>query len=600
MKLAQKTTNAPLFLALTALPAVLLAVSHTPASLRVLDVLTGILALGTASAAAMRLALDVSHRTSRGLWRAAVALLLLVAIAEMAGPWTDALEHRLGLGAAASWAVLVAATLLISLAVALDRIPAWPARALWGGLVLHLVATGLGAGDHRFGLADGTRQAVGELAEFLALQFYLLGVLAFVTALRWRHLTLQQSPMALGDIARSMFSTQALLHKYRYPRTWAIALPGAKTVLSLGRFFICFFDCAPTVRSKFGIGYWDQFKGICTGGFRHGLDARAYYLFELYRPEQMRRAGGYVTRYETKNGLFKILTWQLPKHKRRTSLGDKLAVHEMCERNGIPTPSLLGVARKGEVKLLCDSKIDLDRDLFVKLAKAKGSRGVERFKRIGLNRYRDQHGKELTLEQVLARLAERSRIETLMIQPHIANHPGIADFARESLITVRVITCLDAANQPAITHGFLRVVSKLESDWPHKIELGSAIDLATGALDLMTGDKEMTRFEWYRDHPVTGAPVAGRTLPFWEEVKSVALAAHRACPDRLIVGWDIAVSPQGPILLEGNAYADVDFLQRVHRCGLGASPVGPLLYARLLDLQRRIETGTVRGANDYD
>ncbi|MEZ5832599.1 MAG: sugar-transfer associated ATP-grasp domain-containing protein, partial [Dongiaceae bacterium] len=422
----------------------------------------------------------------------------------------------------------------------------------------------------------------------------------FVSSLRWQHFALHRSPLALGDMARSMFSSQALLHKYRYPRTRAIALPGAKTVLSLARFFIGFIDCAPKVRQRFGIGLWKQFTGICAAGFRHGLDARAYYLFELYRPEQMQCAGGYVTRYETKNGLFKILTWQLPKHNRRTSLGDKLAVHEMCERNDIPTPALLGIAKKGEVKLLCDPKTSLDQDLFIKLAKAKGSRGVERWKRIGPNRYRDHKGTEFSLEQGLARLAERSKSETLMIQPHIANHPAIADYARESLITIRVITCLDEANQPVITHGFLRVVSKLESDWPHKIELGSAIDLETGALDLMTGDKDNTRFEWYRDHPVTGAPVLGRTLPCWDEVKTVALAAHRACPDRLIVGWDIAISPEGPVLLEGNAYADVDFLQRVHRCPFGASPVGPLLYARLVDLQHRIATGTVRGADDYD
>ncbi|MGH6892128.1 MAG: sugar-transfer associated ATP-grasp domain-containing protein, partial [Dongiaceae bacterium] len=89
-------------------------------------------------------------------------------------------------------------------------------------------------------------------------------------------------------------------------------------------------------------------------------------------------------------------------------------------------------------------------------------------------------------------------------------------------------------------------------------------------------------------------------VPNWQEIKSVALAAHNACPDRLLVGWDIALTPDGAVLLEGNAYPDVDFLQRVHRCPLGSSPMGAPLYHRLVELEHRIAAGTVRGAKDFD
>ncbi|MBL8710006.1 MAG: hypothetical protein JNL25_12495, partial [Rhodospirillaceae bacterium] len=95
------------------------------------------------------------------------------------------------------------------------------------------------------------------------------------------------------------------------------------------------------------------------------------------------------------------------------------------------------------------------------------------------------------------------------------------------------------------------------------------------------------------------ARVLGRQLPCWHEACSVALAAHAACKDRLLVGWDIAIAPEGPLLLEGNSYADVDFLQRVHRCSIGDSPLGPLLFARLVDVENRIASGTLRGGGDY-
>ncbi len=598
MKLAQKNSYAPLFLAFGAVPAVLLAVSRTPEALWALDSLTGLLALAAASVAAMRLALGAPEQPVRRLWQAALVLLLLWAAAEFGGPWSERLAQQSGLEALGDWLGPIIALATLSLAIRLDRIPTWPRRALWAGFALHVIATAL---DLRsFGLDEAVRGSAIDLAQFVALQFYLLGGVTFVASLRWQHFSRHQAPAALGDVARSMFSSQALLDKHRYPRTWAIALPGGKTVLSLARFFISFADCAPAIRAKFGLGYWSQFKGICRAGFQHGLDARAYYLFELYRPEQMRRAGGYITRYETKNGLFKILTWQLPKHDHRTALGNKLGVHDLCERHDIPHPPLLAVARDGQVELRPNGKAALDRDLFIKLVHSKGARGAEWFKRIKADKYLDRKGTELTLDAVLARLAERSRSGPLLVEPFVTNHAGIADLASESLIAIRVITCLDRTDQPVVTHGMLRVVAKLEPNWPHDIELGSAVELATGALGVMTGDKKDMRFQWYSNHPNTGAPIAGRVLPHWDEIQSVALKAHRACSDRLLVGWDIALTPDGPVLLEGNAYADVDFLQRVHRCPWGESPIGPLLYHRLVDLQRRIATGTVRGASDYD
>lgn len=598
MKLAQKKSHAPLFLALGALPAILLAASQAPAAEWALDSLTALLALAAASVAGMRLALGVPDGAVRRLWQTAFALLLLLAIAEFGGPWTDRLEQHFAVEAIGDWLGPIAALVTLSLAIRLDRIPVWPRRALWAGFALHVVATALDI--EGFGLETATRDSLTDLAQFLALQLYLLGGVTFVASLRWHYFTRHQSPMALGDMARSMFSSQALLHKYRYPRTWAIGLPGGKTILSLARLFISFCDCAPVVRARFGLGYWDQLKGICRAGFQHGLDARAYYLFELYRPEQMRRASGYITRYETKNGLFKILTWQLPKRDRRTALGNKLGVHDLCERHDIPHPPLLCVAKEGNLELRCNRETDLDRDLFIKIAHSKGARGAERLKRIGPHRYLDKKGTELTLDELLSRLAERSRSEALLVEPFVTNHPGIADLAQESLIAIRVITCLGEANMPVVTHGMLRVVAKLEPSWPHNIELGSAVDLATGVLGVMTGDKKDMRFQWYTNHPNTGAPIAGRVLPNWPDIQAVALAAHAACSDRLLVGWDIALTPEGAVLLEGNAYADVDFLQRVHRCPWGASPIGPLLYDRLMDLQHRIATGTVRGANDYE
>jgi hypothetical protein len=165
---------------------------------------------------------------------------------------------------------------------------------------------------------------------------------------------------------------------------------------------------------------------------------------------------------------------------------------------------------------------------------------------------------------------------------------------------IRVVTCLDEMGKPVITHAVLSNLCKLETNWTTDIEFGAAIDLETGVLDRMTGDKADLWLEWYEDHPVTHARVLGRPVPCWDEVRSISLAAHAACNDRLLVGWDIAIGPNGALLLEGNSYPDVDFLQRAHQCAIGDSRLGPLLYSRLVDIERRSATGTLRGPLDYD
>jgi putative polysaccharide biosynthesis protein len=94
----------------------------------------------------------------------------------------------------------------------------------------------------------------------------------------------------------------------------------------------------------------------------------------------------------------------------------------------------------------------------------------------------------------------------------------------------------------------------------------------------MTADKTAMAAGWFTGHPITGARVAGRLIPFWSEMRALALQAHRVHSDRFIVGWDVACTPEGPFLLEGNSYPDVEFPQRMDQRSIGRSPMGPPLF----------------------
>lgn len=61
----------------------------------------------------------------------------------------------------------------------------------------------------------------------------------------------------------------------------------------------------------------------------------------------------------------------------------------------------------------------------------------------------------------------------------------------------------------------------------------------------------------HEKHPDTGFPVAEFQLPFMDRVRTFIEQIARVVPEVQYVGWDIVVSPDGPVLVEGNWGAGV-------------------------------------------
>jgi hypothetical protein len=70
-------------------------------------------------------------------------------------------------------------------------------------------------------------------------------------------------------------------------------------------------------------------------------------------------------------------------------------------------------------------------------------------------------------------------------------------------------------------------------------------------------------------------------------VAALAERAHRVTRDRVLVGWDIAITPSGPVLLEGNSYPDVHYPQRIYRRPYGEMRVGQLLGHHMGRLEQK-------------
>lgn len=73
-------------------------------------------------------------------------------------------------------------------------------------------------------------------------------------------------------------------------------------------------------------------------------------------------------------------------------------------------------------------------------------------------------------------------------------------------------------------------------------------------------------------HPETGIEFKDFKIPFYKESVQLAISAAEKIPQLKIVGWDIAIQPDGPIIIEGNSRPSLYYSEIVNR-GYKHNPV---------------------------
>lgn len=137
-----------------------------------------------------------------------------------------------------------------------------------------------------------------------------------------------------------------------------------------------------------------------------------------------------------------------------------------------------------------------------------------------------------------------------LIEQRIRQHPELAGLVGETLCCIRVQTIITLKGAPKI----IAAVLKLQ---PNSVGVDHLIHGAIGAwVDLSSGLLGRGRTRVHLDYvstiPGADRPFVGFQLPHWPEVRDLALRAAAAFPWVRSVGWDIAMSEGGPVLVEGN------------------------------------------------
>lgn len=137
-----------------------------------------------------------------------------------------------------------------------------------------------------------------------------------------------------------------------------------------------------------------------------------------------------------------------------------------------------------------------------------------------------------------------------VVEECLRQHPEMDAMYPVSVNTVRLVTVL--------TRGEVHLMCAYV-----RIGNGSHVDNfgAGGLLAKADKDSGVLTFEGvdnagviYEHHPVTGTKIKGFQVPLWAECVELARQAALTVPQIGYVGWDIGITPEGPVLIEGNEF----------------------------------------------
>lgn len=159
---------------------------------------------------------------------------------------------------------------------------------------------------------------------------------------------------------------------------------------------------------------------------------------------------------------------------------------------------------------------------------------------------------------------------SLLVEEVICQHPDIAKLYNRSVNTIRVVS-LYANNEVHIPFTCIRIGNNAVVDNINAGGMAALIDISTGKISKPAADKDGII---HTHHPVSNTSLLGYQIPLWEECMETVRKAASKIPQIGYVGWDIAITKDGPLLIEGNQFPGHDIIQMpIHlKDGIGMLP----------------------------
>ena len=294
-----------------------------------------------------------------------------------------------------------------------------------------------------------------------------------------------------------------------------------------------FFQYVTFVKSKKGVSSFFLYKEVIKSVFRHNASPLDYFSFRFFDLSEAER--------ETCSGTGFMYEYQLYMNPRgyREVLNNKILFLKHFD-------SLI------KRKWTTIDKITGD-PVFAKLffENANG--------KIVIKNSTGQAGKQVNVIDVVGKTTEEI-VDTMrqkdfdLLEYYVVQHPHLMKLSSAGLNTIRVVTQYHNG-EVTVIFAFIRVSVNSDIDnlsaGNYSVNFGVPIDLNTGKTNGPGVYLNITKPFVYQ-HPITNIPVLDFEIPFWKECMQLVVDAAKLVPENRSIGWDVGISADGPLLIEGN------------------------------------------------
>jgi len=277
----------------------------------------------------------------------------------------------------------------------------------------------------------------------------------------------------------------------------------------------------------------------------------------------------------------------------RVLANDKLINHIILQSAGLPSPTPLATYTTSRRRIGLEPLLTTHADVFeflqgdvypfyVKPISAGYGRGVMGVTGRSGDVLELFNGTTVSMQQFIKPF-DFEPYRGMLFQKPLVAHPVIADLTGTQAISCVRFICFITSNGPLVHTAVWKITAgkNMMDNFSHG-DYGNclgAIDNASGKI--VRAISKMGPGGVIEHHPSTGKPIVGFQLPDWERAIALVKTACVNFPGLRLQNWDVALCPEGPVLLELNTESDLSVQQAISGTGL--------MDQRLRDILRQID-----------